>query len=499
MRRLQGDTIAAISTALGPGAIAIVRLSGDEAIEIGDRVFRGRLSLGLCQSHTVHLGRIVDRGGRVVDEVLATVLCSPHTYTTEHMLEFACHGGAVPAREVLSACLAAGARQAGPGEFTERAFMNGRIDLIQAEAVADLVSARTRRGLELALGQLEGALSSRVGELREALVDMRAAVEAAIDFPDEVDARETRVEVARRSAMARLLAEELLSNCDLGVAVRDGVAVAIVGKPNVGKSSLMNAMLARERSIVTEAPGTTRDAIEECLNIDGVAFRLIDTAGWRTSDDIAERAGVRRAREAASGADLCLLVVDVSRAIQDEDRAVASALPAERVLIVGNKSDLGQVVTRRELASLVAGPGRQDLGPGRLGVALPRRDPSMSDSEGNASGPTLCESADGRRDRTSVVSAKRGNGLVDLKASMVRAALGDSTSAGAEVSNVRHIHGLRSVLSSLDRLDAAAGSAPLEILGTELAEATDALGELSGETTPEQVIERIFARFCIGK
>jgi tRNA modification GTPase len=459
MRRQPGDTIAAISTALGHGAIAVVRLSGEDAINIGDRVFRGGRSLCSCPSHTVHFGRVVDGTERTVDEVLATVMLSPNTYTTEHMIEFGCHGGPLPAREVLAACLEAGARQAGPGEFTERAFMNGRIDLVQAEAVADLISSGSRQGLELALGQLGGALSAKIGLLKEALVDMRARTEAAIDFPDDVDVAEARSEVCAAALRAGETVRELLANCDLGMAVRDGVVVAIVGKPNVGKSSLMNALLARERSIVTEAPGTTRDVIEDCISIDGVPFRLIDTAGWRSSLDIAEQAGVERARAAAAGADLCLLVVDVTRPVDEEDLSVAGALSPGRTVVVGNKCDQGGLLGAGELMTLLAG----------------------------AEAPVA------------IVSATRGDGLEALRAVIVQACLGSAKCCDVEVSNVRHVDALRRVQTALEAVGAAAMLAPFEIIGTELAEATDALGEISGETTPDDVIERIFQRFCVGK
>jgi tRNA modification GTPase len=380
------------------------------------------------------------------------------------MIEFGCHGGALPARAVLAACLAAGARQAGPGEFTERAFMNGRLDLIQAEAVQDVVSARTPGGLALALGQLGGTLSSLIDALRELLLDMRAGVESAIDFPDDVDETSTRDKVLRQSVGAAALTQRLLRDSDVGVAIRDGIAVAIVGKPNVGKSSLMNALLARDRSIVTEAPGTTRDAIEECLNIDGVPLRLVDTAGWRRTADVAEQAGVARARSAAGGADLRLLVLDLSTGVGDEDREIAAALDG-KMIVVANKSDLTDPPDPDSIApQLISELGLQD-------GAVP----------------------------VTVVSAVRGHGLDGLRDVMVRTCLGTHSCEGAEVTNVRHVHALRAVASAVDRLREVLPDAPLEVAGTELAEAMHALGEITGETTPEDVIERIFERFCVGK
>lgn len=471
MRRLSGDTIAAISTALGPAAIAVVRLSGENAVSIGDTVFRGRSRLRDCRSHTVHHGHIVDAQGRDVDEVLATVMLAPNTYTTEHMLEFSCHGGSLPARRVLSVCLGAGARQAGPGEFTERAFMNGRLDLVQAEAVADLISARTPRGLEQALGQLEGALSSRLEALREVLTDMRATAEAAIDFPDETDTRAAREELAVRAGEACERVGDLLRDCDLGVAVREGVTVAIVGRPNVGKSSLMNALLARDRSIVTDLPGTTRDAIEEWVSIEGVPFRLVDTAGWRAAGDAAELAGVARARDAARGADLCLLVVDGSCALGEDDLEIAGALEAGRALVVGNKCDMGARVSLVELCAVLPRGGIED----------------SNDAAGASGAPAIH------------VSALTGEGIGDLRRTIARTCLSSRSRESAPVSNVRHVRALRDVASALRRAERAGRGAPFEIVAAELSAATYALGEISGETTPESVIERIFERFCVGK
>ena len=272
------------------------------------------MALSECATHTVHHGRVLDAGGREVDEVLATVMRAPNTYTTEHIIEFGCHGGPVPARRVLAACIEAGARQARRGEFTERAYLSGRIDLVQAEAVADIVSAETPLGLEMALGQLGGGLSDDIAELRATLLSMRAEVEAAIDFPEDVDAAAAISTAATLGQRGREHIGRLLENHEVGAAIRDGVSVALVGKPNVGKSSLMNALLNRDRSIVTTIAGTTRDAIEECLHLDGVPMRLVDTAGWRDTSDEAERAGVERARAAAKGAALSVLVVDGSAA-----------------------------------------------------------------------------------------------------------------------------------------------------------------------------------------
>jgi len=467
MRHLPGDTIAAISTALGPGAVALVRLSGDRAIQIADSVFQGQKALADCPTHTVHHGRIVDLDGREVDEVLATVMQGPHTYTTEHMIEFGCHGGPVPARRVLAVCLQGGARQARRGEFTERAYLGGRLDLIQAEAVADIVAAETPRGLEMALGQLEGGLSGLIAELRGTLLSLRTETEAAIDFPEDVDVQVARQTVASLGQAARSQVELLLENCAVGAAVRDGVSVALVGKPNVGKSSLMNALLMRNRSIVTTAPGTTRDAIEESLHIDGIPMRLVDTAGWRETADEAERAGVERARAAARGATLSLLVVDASAAPDLEDAAIAAALDARATVVVANKIDLGRGAQTSDFVGLFGKEAVSD------GAGVPR---------------------------VIWVSALTGVGLKELRPALAGASLGPGHSSGVLVSNVRHTEALRRVRERLSRVDALLmESAPFEFVGAELADATAALGEITGETTPEEVLRHIFGRFCVGK
>ncbi|MFH1501715.1 MAG: tRNA uridine-5-carboxymethylaminomethyl(34) synthesis GTPase MnmE [Candidatus Eisenbacteria bacterium] len=460
MRESPGDTIAAISTAAGRGAIAVVRVSGGNALEIADAVFEG-VSLPDCVSHTVHYGRVVDADGRAVDEVLATVLRAPHTYTTEDMVEFGCHGGAVPAGRVLSVLIEAGAREARRGEFTERAFLAGRLDLVQAEAVADVVAAQTRRGLELALGQLEGSLSTELTALRSALVDFRAEVETLIDFPDDEVSGGTRDEILALGRSVAGHVSRLLERCDLGVAVRDGVTVAIVGRPNVGKSSIMNALLERDRSIVTPLPGTTRDAVEDLLHVDGVLLRLVDTAGWRDGGDAAERAGVGRAVEAARGADLAVFVVDGSEPLGREDEAVASALTPRRTVVAVNKEDLGCVVGREALAGILAGG---------TPLAVTR------------------------------VSALEGSGLRELRESLRSAAAGSDSAEPPLVTNLRHVRALErcgtSVQAALERL---AGAGDPSLAAVDLQDAAEALGDVTGATTAEDVLERIFARFCVGK
>jgi len=456
VRATPGDTIAAVATAIGPGGIAVVRIAGADAVRITDTIFRGSARLSRAPSHTVHHGYIVDSTGREVDEVLATVMLAPNTYTTDDVVELGCHGGAMPARRVLEVCLEAGARVARRGEFTERALLGGRLDLVQAEAVADIVGARTRRGLEFALGQLEGGLSQRLGELRAEILVFRAEVESLIDFSDEDIGSSTVAAITDLGHKCCRSVDDLLSDSVLGAAVRDGVSVAIVGRPNVGKSSLLNALLSRARAIVTALPGTTRDAIEETVDFDGVPVRLIDTAGWRSSTDPAEVEGVERAKAAAAGADLVLFVIDSSAGITRADRSVAEDLDRERTLAVLNKIDL--------IASDAAGIELKGL-------------PSAE------------------------VSALTRDGIPELK-SAISAMLLDGRAVGAApaVTNVRHINALKRVGAALERaISLLNDEAPPELAAIDVAEATGALGEITGETTADDVLRHIFERFCVGK
>ncbi len=455
------------------GASAVVSRAGPRALAVAAAVFRGARALSACRSHTVHHGHVVDRTGREMDEVLATVMLAPHTYTTEHIIEFGCHGGAMPARRVLAACLEAGARQARRGEFTERAFLGGRLDLVQAEAVADVVAARTPHGLELALGQLEGRLSGKLAALRETVLAARSEVEAALDFSEDVDGASAMASAGALATEAAVQAAGLLKNCERGIAVRDGVSVALVGRPNVGKSSLMNALLVRDRSIVTPSPGTTRDTIEEHLDLEGVPVRLIDTAGWRETREEAERAGVRRARAAAEGAAVVVHVLDASEPLADEDREIGRVLAGRAAVVAANKSDLEQAFGVSDVTRLYAVPG----------------DGPRSGGTGRAAEPAVVS-----------VSAVTGAGLDALRRALWEACTSTESGTEPSVTNVRHVHSLRRVQAALRRgAQLVERAAPGELVAAELAQAADALGEITGETTPEDVLEHIFARFCVGK
>jgi len=455
MRSTGQDTIAAIATAPGRGAVAIVRLSGPGAFVVADGVFRGREPLARAPSHTAHLGRAVGADDEELDKVLATVMRAPSSFTTENVVEFGCHGGPVAARSVLDACLAAGARLARPGEFTERAFLGGRLDLVQAEAVADIVAATTRRGLAAALGQLEGRLSSRLQDLRETLLSYRVEIESLVDFDEDDIAAPDTEGVAAHGTAARNAIAAILKDARLGAAVREGMSAVIVGRPNVGKSSLMNALLGRDRVIVTDEPGTTRDIVEETVDLHGVPVRLIDTAGWRETSHPAESAGVDRTRRAAAGADVLVFVADLASGWTKADAAIADDLEPERTLVVWNKSDLA-----------------------------PEREPPRT-----LDGVAGCV----------VVSALTGDAIETLGARIVAVGAGTGSETPS-VTNARHIDALKRALAATDAsLVSLRRGAPPEMAAVDVAEATDALGEITGETTPEDVLRGIFARFCVGK
>ncbi len=452
------DPIVAIATPPGSGGLAVLRVSGRGALEVADRVFRPGRRDGpmpsLAPSHTVHHGHVM-AGGRVVDEVLMTVLRGPRTYTREDTVEVGCHGGVVVARMVLEAFLAAGARMAGPGEFTRRAFVNGRLDLAQAEAVADLIHARSERAVHAATAQLSGALSRRIEALREALMTVLAHLEAHLDFPDEDIAPETGSALVSRVEAAMADARRLVESARNGRLLREGARVAIVGAPNAGKSSLLNALLGVERAIVSDVPGTTRDTVEDLVTVAGYPVVLVDTAGMRESADAIEREGMRRSREAAMGADVVLEVADVTL-------PPPTAVPVEcgagtAWLRVANKCD-------------------RQADPGFDGEAGWIR-----------------------------VSCRTGEGLDALRAAM-GASLGDGAARGGLgvgeewAVSARHQDALRRSMEAMGlALGAMRSGVALDLVAADLRVAAQAVGEVVGKTGTEDLLDRIFSTFCIGK
>jgi tRNA modification GTPase len=455
------DTIAAIATPLGEGGVGIVKISGPEANSILDQLFTPAIRTNRMEPRRLIFGRICDpQTGETLDEVLAVYMPAPHSYTRQDVVEIQAHGGIVPLRRILQLALAAGARPAEPGEMTLRAFVNGRLDLAQAEAVLDMVQARTEAALRVAAEQLGGSLSARVRQVRARLVDLLAYLEASIDFvEDEIPPQE--VVPPLREVGAAL--EEILSTADRGLIYRQGIRAAILGRPNVGKSSLLNALLRGDRAIVTPIPGTTRDTLEETVNIQGVPLVLVDTAGIRAeTDDEIERIGVARSRAALDRADLALLVIDGSCPLNDADREIAALIGPKPALMVVNKHDLppwsdGQA---EALASLLP--------------AAPRLN----------------------------VSALTGEGIEALEEAIVEMVFGGAVTTADTplVSNPRH----QALLArALDHVRAAEGGhlgglSP-DLVAIDVREAVDALGEITGETATEDLLEAIFSKFCIGK
>ena len=479
------DTITALATAPGTAGLAVLRVSGDDALAVSDRVFRGAAPLARAAGHTLHHGWAVDASRRDatgserrLDEVVAAVFRAPRSFTGEDTVEWSCHGGPVPARRVLDALLAAGARLAGPGEFSLRAFLHGRMDLAQAEAVADLVHAETESAGDLALAQLSGALSRRLAAIEERLVMAAAEVEARVDFAEDVGGVEIPPHVREQVAGALAELDALLAGAPWARAVREGVRVPIVGRPNAGKSSLFNALLGEERAIVASEPGTTRDRVSERLTIAGVAVTLSDTAGVRDASDPVEAMGVARSLAALDGAAVVLWVVDGSRAL-DAGPGHAAARPdplvehlaGRRVLVALTKSDLGRLVEESALLALV--------------------DRSTA-AAGASPGATA---------RVVRVSALTGEGLDELRSALA-SLLGAGRAGGhaGAVANPRHTAARARARAALSRAgDAATAAAPGEIVALELRESLAAIGEVSGRHASEELLERIFARFCIGK
>ncbi len=452
------DTIAAISTPLGEGGIGIIRVSGSQAVAIAEQIFRRNRNGGLS-SHRFYYGTVVEPAtGEVLDEVMLVAMRAPRSYTREDVVEIHCHGGYLLVQKVLALVIGEGARLAQPGEFTQRAFLNGRIDLLQAEAVIDLIRSKTDAALTLAQHQRQGLLSQRMMSLKQDVLLSLALVEAYIDFPEEDLGGAAGEEIGRLVGKALEQIDALLAGFDEGRVLREGVAVLIAGKPNVGKSSLLNTLLQEQRVIVTSVPGTTRDIIEEIVNINGLPVRMLDTAGIRASEDIVEQEGVRRTIEQIPLADLVLFMLDASRPFDEEDRLIAETLAGHRFIVVTNKSDLLPVL--------------------QLPAPL-------------ASSPVVA------------ISTQTGAGIAALREMIFTTFLQGTTVDRRELvalSQARHRDALlKARVVLLGFLDNFAAQLSSDLLAVDLRDALRALGEVTGDTTPDEVLDLIFQRFCIGK
>ena len=455
------DTISAIATPPGEGGIGIVRVSGRQALPIARRLFTPLPQR--LQSHRIYVGSVIDpSSGEHVDRALLLTFLAPRSYTGEDVVEFSCHGGALILRRVLRLCLQTGARLAEPGEFTLRAFLNGRLDLAQAEAVADLVRARTETAHRLAMRQHEGELSRAVHALRDEVLSLLAGIEAHLDFSDDIGEMDYSL-LSRQMDALLAKCEKLLTTARYGRLAREGATVVIAGRPNVGKSSLLNALLGEERAIVTDIPGTTRDVIKESIQVRGIPAQLWDTAGLRQTEDVVERFGVERTQRSLQNADLVLFVLSAPDGFTDEDRHLLAQLPQEQVVLVWNKCDIVPKEDARRLSTQISREHRAPVVP---------------------------------------VSALTGWNLHELVEVMGEKLLGSdfTTPEGAVVTSERHQIALQQTMQSLQLAKASAEAGlPGELLSVDVRGALNALGLITGETVTEDIVERIFSQFCIGK
>ncbi|WP_019415752.1 tRNA uridine-5-carboxymethylaminomethyl(34) synthesis GTPase MnmE [Paenisporosarcina sp. TG20] len=461
---MEFDTIVAISTPMGEGAIAIVRLSGPEAISIASKIFRspGNKILSEQLTHTIHYGHLVEpKTGDIVEEVMLSLMKGPKTFTREDVIEINCHGGIVTVNHVLQLVLRHGARLAEPGEFTKRAFLNGRIDLSQAEAVMDLIRAKTDRAMNVALGQMDGKLSRLIANLRQALIEILAQVEVNIDYPEYDDVEEmTLPMIIEKSNWVKREIEGLLQTSSQGKILREGLSTVIIGRPNVGKSSLLNSLVQENKAIVTEVAGTTRDIIEEYVNVRGVPLKLVDTAGIRETEDIVERIGVERSRQVLKQADLILLVLNHSDELTIEDERLFEAIDGMDFIVVINKTDLEKRIDSERVKKLA----------------------------GNRKIVT-----------TSLLLEEGVNQLEEAIASLFFEGSLDNADL-TYVSNARHIALLHQAKNTIeDAINAAHAAVPIDMIQIDVTRTWELLGEITGDTVEESLLDQLFSQFCLGK
>ena len=453
-------TIAAVATAMGEGGIGIVRISGERALEILNKVFCS-VKKSPVENRKLTYGFVEDNfTGEKIDEVMAVYMKAPHSYTAEDVVEIQCHGSIVSLRKILALVLKNGARLAEPGEFTKRAFLNGRLDLSQAEAVIDLIKAKSDKTFDVALSQLEGSFSKKIKEIRADLVDILVNITVNIDYPDEDIEVITYENLISGLAAVKTKVDSMLATADTGRILREGLNIAIIGKPNVGKSSLMNALLRETRAIVTEIPGTTRDTIEEALTIRNIPVKLTDTAGIRHTDDVIEKIGIEKSKESFNKADLIIFMVDNARPLDDEDREIIEYIGDRKVIVIINKTDLESRLNRNEIEEKL---------PGAIIIeAAVAKDQGISILEDE-------------------IEKLVFDGRVKQNDSMM-------------VTNVRHKALLEEASSALkDASSMAEAGEALEFLEIDVNRAYEALGEIIGEAVNENIINEVFARFCLGK
>ena len=451
------DTIAAISTPLGEGAIGIVRLSGTDSFKIAKKIFKGK-DLNSVASHTLNYGHIVDPDkDEILDEVMVGAMRSPKTFTREDIIEINTHGGIAVTNEILQLVIREGARLAEPGEFTKRAFLNGRVDLTQAEAVMDIIRAKTDKAMNIAVKQLDGSLSDLINNTRQEILNTLAQVEVNIDYPEYDDVEEATTEIIReKTTEFEALLTNLLKTARRGKILREGISTAIIGRPNVGKSSLLNNLLREEKAIVTDIEGTTRDVIEEYVNINGVPLKLVDTAGIRETEDIVERIGVERSRKALKEADLVLLVLNASEPLTDQDRQLLEISQDSNRIILLNKVDLPQQIELDEIPA------------DHIKISV-LKNQNINQIE----------------DRINALFFENA-GLVEQDATYL--------------SNSRHISLIEKAVESLQAVnEGLAMGMPVDLLQVDLTRTWEILGEITGDAAPDELITQLFSQFCLGK
>ncbi len=458
----QLDTITSISTPIGEGAIGIVRLSGLDAVEIADKLYKGRKQLKDVPTHTINYGHIIDpETQEVVEEVMVSVLRAPRTFTREDIVEINCHGGILTINRVLELTMTYGARMAEPGEYTKRAFLNGRIDLSQAEAVMDFIRSKTDRASKVAMNQIEGRLSDLIKKQRQSILEVLAQVEVNIDYPEYDDVEEATSELLlERAQEIKNEIQKLLDTGVQGKIMREGLSTVIVGKPNVGKSSMLNNLIQDNKAIVTEVAGTTRDVLEEYVNVRGVPLRLVDTAGIRETEDIVERIGVERSRKALSEADLILFVLNNNEPLTEEDRKLYEVVKTSDAIVIINKTDLTPRLDRDEVKAMVG--------------SMPVIETSMLEQQG----------------------------IDELEIQIRDLFFGGEVQSQdmTYVSNSRHISLLKQAKKTIqDAIDAAEMGIPMDMIQIDLTRTWELLGEIIGESASEELIDQLFSQFCLGK